>query len=128
MTTNKTVMTTQEVADRYYELAQRGQIGQIQDELYSPDAVSIEPENHSNLPRKVEGLEAMKQKEQQFYQLYDEMHGGECGEPLVSGPYFACAQSLDVTIKGQPRKNKHQLGVFEVADGKVVVEQFFYKE
>ena len=125
--TDKTNMTTQQVADRYYELAQRGQITQIQDELYSPDAVSIEPENRSNLPRKVEGMEAMRQKERQFYTMYDQMHGGECGQPVVSGPYFACAQSLDVTIEGE-RKSKHQMGIFEVTDGKIVLEQFFYKE
>lgn len=38
-------MTTQEIADRYYELAQQGQIQQIKDELYAPDTVSIESEN-----------------------------------------------------------------------------------
>ncbi|MBD2723661.1 nuclear transport factor 2 family protein [Hymenobacter armeniacus] len=127
MTTTQAIMTVQEVADRYYELAQRGQIGQIQDELYAPNAVSLEPENRSNLPRRVEGLAAMKQKEQQFYQLYEQMHGGECGKPVVSGDYFACAQSLDVTQNGQ-RKNKHQLAVFEVVEGKIVREEFFYKE
>ncbi|MBC8152285.1 MAG: nuclear transport factor 2 family protein [Bacteroidetes bacterium] len=122
------MMTTQEVADRYYDLAQKGQLGQIQDELYSPDAVSVEPENYSQLPLRVEGLAAMRQKEQQFYQLFDEMHGGSCGEPVVSGSYFSCAQSMDVTMKGQQRKIKEQLGVFEVVDGKITTEQFFYKD
>jgi hypothetical protein len=128
MPTNTPPMTTQEVASRYYELARMGQISQIQDELYSPAAVSLEPENRSNLPRRVEGLPAMRQKEQRFYELYEEMHGGECGAPVVSGEYFACAQSLDVTIKGQGRKDKRQMAVFEVADGKIVQEQFFYHE
>lgn len=36
-------MTTQEVANRYYELAQQGQNEKIIDELYSPNIVSIEP-------------------------------------------------------------------------------------
>ncbi|MBC7804574.1 MAG: nuclear transport factor 2 family protein [Akkermansiaceae bacterium] len=121
------VKTTQEVADLYYALAQKGQLGQILDELYSPDAVSIEPENASQLPLRVEGLEAMKQKEQLFYKIFDEMHGGQCGKPVVSGAYFACAQSLDVTMNGQ-RKNKEQMGVFEVDNGKIVKEQFFYND
>lgn len=78
-------MTTQEIADRYYELAQQGQIQQIQDELYAPDAVSIESENDSQLPVKVEGLDAMRQKEQQYYQnIVGEMHGGSIGIPIVS--------------------------------------------
>jgi hypothetical protein len=128
MTNNQSEMTTQEVANRYHELARMGQIGQVQDELYAPNAVSLEPENRSQLPRRVEGMAAMRQKEQRFYELYEEVHGGECGQPVVSGDYFSCAQSLDVTIKGQPRKNKHQLAVFEVANGKIVLEQFFYHE
>lgn len=122
------MMTTQEVADRYYDLAQKNQLGQIQDELYSPDAVSVEPENYSQLPLRVEGLGAMRQKEQQFYQLFEAMHGGSCGKPVVSGTYFTCAQSMDVTMKGQSRKLKEQLAVFEVDNGKIVLEQFFYKD
>ena len=43
-------MTTQEVANRYYELIQMHQYAQIQDELYAIDAISIEPENDTNLP------------------------------------------------------------------------------
>ena len=121
-------MTTQEVADRYYKLAQEGQIEKIQDELYSLDAVSIEPENKSQLPLSVEGLVAMRQKEQQFNQLVEEMHSGYCGEPVVTPFYFTCAQNMDVTLKGKERKIKEQIGVFEVKDGKIVKEQFFYND
>ena len=37
-------MTTKEVANRYYELAQTGRYDQIVDELDSEDAISVEPE------------------------------------------------------------------------------------
>lgn len=122
-------MTTQEVASRYHDLAQRGEIGKIQDELYSPNAVSIEPENNSQLPLRVAGLEAMREKEQQFYtQMVAEMHGGFCGEPVVSSYHFACAMGMDVTMKGQARKIKEQVGVFEVNNGKIVTEHFFYDD
>lgn len=43
-------MTTEQVAKRYYELIQQHQYEQIQNELYAPNAVSIEPKNDSNLP------------------------------------------------------------------------------
>ncbi len=36
-------MTTQEVANRFHELAQQGAYNTIQTELYSNDAKSIEP-------------------------------------------------------------------------------------
>lgn len=122
------MMTIQAIANRYYELAQTGQIKQIQDELYAPDAVSVEPQNASQLPIQVQGLDAMREKEHNFYQLVETMHGGYCGEPIVSSYHFACIMGMDVTLKGQTRKNKEQIGVFEVADGKIVREQFFYND
>jgi hypothetical protein len=122
------MMTTQEVANRYYELAQRGELEKLQDELYAPDAVSIEPENDSQLPLEVVGLPAMREKERQFYQLIEQMHGGFCNEPVVSRFYFACTMGMDVTMKGKARRIKEQLGVFEVDKGKIVKEQFFYND
>lgn len=122
-------MTTQEVANRYYQLAQQNELEKIQDELYSPDAVSIEPRNNSNLPLQVKGLESMRHKEQEFYrQMVEEIHGGFCNEPVVSSYHFACAMGMDVTMKGQARRIKEQIGVFEVSDGKIVSEQFFYDD
>ncbi|RZJ67802.1 MAG: nuclear transport factor 2 family protein [Flavobacterium sp.] len=120
-------MTTQQVADRYYELAQTGQNEQIINELYSPDIVSIEPENDSNVPLRVEGTKAYKEKEKIFFELVDEFHSGFCKAPIVSTFHFACAMGMDVTIKGS-RKLKEEIGVFEVRDGKIVAEQFFYDD
>ncbi len=122
------MMTTQEIANRYHELARQGQLEKLQDELYSPDAVSIEPENDSQLPLMVVGLPAMRQKEQQFYRLIEQMHGGFCKEPIVSSYHFACTMGMDVTMKGKARRIKEQLGVFEVDGGKIVKEQFFYND
>lgn len=122
-------MTTQQVANRYYEMAQQGELEKIQDELYAPDAVSIEPENASGLPLLVKGLEAMRQKEYGFYeQMVEQMHGGSCSPPVVSTFHFACAMDMDVTLKGQARRVKEQIGVFEVRDGKIVSEHFFYDD
>jgi len=38
-------MTTQEVADKFYELGEANQWDKIQDELFSDEAESIEPPN-----------------------------------------------------------------------------------
>jgi hypothetical protein len=53
-------MTTQQVADRFYELAQQGQFEQILGELFSQDAKSVEPAG-ADMPS-VEGLEAIIEK------------------------------------------------------------------
>lgn len=61
MTTQEAVMTTQDVANRFNELAQTGQWQQIQDELFADDALSVEPAHSPGL-KTVQGREAISQK------------------------------------------------------------------
>lgn len=121
-------MTTQEVAKRYYELIQLKKYAQIQEELYAPNAISIEPQNDSNLPLIVEGIPAMQQKEALFFSQVDQMFGDKMSEPIVSNFFFAQMTEMDVKMKGKERKIKGQIGVFEVRNGKIVKEQFFYDD
>jgi hypothetical protein len=121
-------MTTQQVADRYYELIQQHQYQQIQDELYSPDAVSIEPENDSGLPLVVQGITAMREKEALFFSQVEAMHSSYMSSIVVSTFYFSMMTGMDVTMKGKARKRKEQICVFEVRNGKIVKDQFFYDD
>lgn len=121
-------MTTKEVANRYYELIQMHKYEQIQNELYAPDAMSIEPENDSNLPLVVSGIDELRKKEGLFFSQVDEMFGGKMSEPIVSNFHFSQMTEMDVKMKGKERKFKGQIGVFEVRNGKIVKEQFFYDD
>jgi ketosteroid isomerase-like protein len=121
-------MTTEQVAKRYYELIQAGQYEQIQRELYSPSIVSIEPENDTNLPLMTQGMEAYKKKENIFYDHVEQMHGGYMSEPVISTFFFSMMMGMDVTMKGKKRKKKDQIAVFEVREGKIVREHFFYED
>ena len=121
-------MTTEQVAKRYYELIQQNEYEQIQKELYSPNIVSIEPENDTNLPLVVNGMEEYGRKEGIFYSNVEEMHGGYMSEPVVSTFFFSMMMGMDVTMKVKKRKKKDQIAVFEVRDGKIVREQFFYDD
>ena len=125
MTTQEAVMTTKDVANRFNELAQTGQWQQIQDELFADNAVSIEPE-HSQGMRSAQGREAITNKGKQFGEMVEEMHGGFSNEPQVAGNHFAVAMGMDVTMKGQGRMKMDEIAVYEVKDGKIVKEQFFY--
>ncbi len=125
MTTQEAVMTTQDVANRFNELAQSGNWNAIQDELYSDDAVSIEPAHSPGL-KTAEGIAAIKEKGKQFGEMVEEMHGGYSNEPIVVGSHFALAMGMDVTMKGQGRTKMDEVAVYEVKDGKIVKEQFFY--
>ena len=125
MLTQDAVMTTHDIANRFHELAQSGDWDQIRNELYSDNAISIEPANSPGL-KTVEGKEAIKQKGRQFGEMVEEMHGGYTNEPQVAGNHFAVAMGMDVSMKGQGRMKMDEIAVYEVKDGKIVKEQFFY--
>jgi len=125
MSTTTAVMTTQEVANRFHELAQTGQWDKIQSELFADNAVSIEPPGSQGM-QSVEGIEAIRKKGEQFNQMVEEMHGGYSTEPVVAGNYFSVAMGMDTTLKGMGRMKMNEIAVYEVKDGKIVKEQFFY--
>jgi hypothetical protein len=74
----------------------------------------------------VEGLAAIKKKGEDFNNMVEEMHGGWVSEPLVGGNYISFAMGMDVTYKGMGRQKMEEIAVYEVKDGKIVKEQFFY--
>lgn len=125
MTTAVAVMTTQEVANRLSELFKENKWTEIQDELFSQDAESIEPPQSPGL-QTVKGLDAIKKKGTEFNNMVEEMHGGFVGEPIVAGNYIAVAMGMDVTMKGAGRMKMDEIVLYEVKDGKIVKEQFFY--
>ena len=118
-------MSTQDVANRFHELAQSGQWDQIQNELFASNAVSIEPSDAPGM-KTVEGIEAIKQKGKEFGEMLEEMHGGYSNEPQVAGKHFSVIMGMDVTMKGMGRMKMDEVAVYEVKDGKIVKEQFFY--
>ena len=118
-------MSTQDVANRFHELAQMGQWNEIQDELYADNAVSIEPEHSSGMKTAL-GIEAIRQKGKQFGEMMEEMHGGYSNEPVVAGNHFALAMGMDATMKEKGRIKMDEIAVYEVKDGKIVKEQFFF--
>jgi hypothetical protein len=118
-------MTTKEVANRFYELAQQGNWDKIQEELFSKEAASIEPAHTQGL-QSVTGIDNIKQKGVEWNAMIDEMHGGYCNAPQVAGNYFTCTMGADVTMKGQGRINMEEVALYEVQNGKIVKEQFFY--
>ena len=127
MTTQEAVLTTQEVADRFYQLSEQGDFNKVQEELYGENAVSIEPPQAAAMGmHNVEGLDAIKQKGKDWEAQVEEMHGGYTSKPVVGGNYFAVAMGMDVTMKGAGRVKMDEIAVYEVKNGKIVKEQFFF--
>jgi hypothetical protein len=125
MQTQEAVMTTQEVAHRLRELCQEGKYTEAQEELFSNDAVSIEPV-HAQGMQSVTGRDQIIEKGKQFQEMVEEVHGGSVSEPLIAGNFISMAVVFDCTMKGMGRKLMEEIAVYEVKDGKIVKEQFFY--
>ena len=127
MITQEAIMTTQEVAKRFNQLAQENKWMEIQDELYSDDAVSIEPPHAAAAGlQNAQGRDALKRKAEEFNKSIEEMHSGYSSEPVVGGTHFAVAMGMDVTMKGAGRMSMDEIAVYEVKNGKIVKEQFFF--
>ena len=117
-------MSTQEVANKLVDYCRKGEFEEAMKDLYSPSILSIEPEG-SPAPR-LEGIEAVVQKGIQFAESLEEMHGMEVSDPIVAESFFSCRMAMDVTFKGAPRMTMEEVCVYEVRDGKIVTEQFFF--
>ena len=75
----------------------------------------------------LEGKEAVIQKGIQFNEMVEEFHGFETSEPIVAGNHFSVRMKMDVTFKGAPRSSMEEIALYEVKEGKIVSEQFFYE-
>ncbi|MGF1500951.1 MAG: SnoaL-like domain-containing protein [Paracoccaceae bacterium] len=96
--------------------------------LYAADAVSVEPMPMPGTDsREARGLEAIKAKHD-WWNRTMEVHGGSTSDAFVHGPdRFAVIFEADATDKtsGQ-RMQMKEIGLYTVADGKIVREEFFY--
>lgn len=119
-------MSTQEIAKKWAEYCRTGQWDKAQDELYGSNCVSIEMEGAPGGPQKVEGMEAIKKKSEQWGQMVEEFHGVEIEGPIVAANHFTATMKMDIKMKGQPRKIDEEVAVFRVEEGKIVSEQFYY--
>ena len=118
-------MTTEQIGRRLKELCDQGQFEHALKELFSPDAVSIEPSESPDFARETKGLDAIFAKGKKWNEMVTEQHGFEISEPLIAGDSFALTMHIDVTMKGRGRMNHKELCVYEISGGKIVSERFF---
>jgi hypothetical protein len=117
-------MTTEQIANRLKELCDQGQFEHALKELFSPDAVSIEPNDTPDFPRETKGIDAILDKGKKWNEMVEQQHGFEISDPLIASDSFALTMHIDVTMKGRGRMNHKELCVYKVSGGKIVSEQF----
>ena len=118
-------MNTQEIAQKLCDHCRNGTEAQGLQELYAPNAQSIEAfamEGQSNVS---DGGDAIQAKHDWWNGAY-EVHGVEMEGPFVNGDKFSVIFEMDATEKASGNRWKgKEVALYEVEGGKIVRESFF---
>jgi len=125
MAANKTTLTTREVAARFNELARQEKWFEIQDELFADNVQSVEPIN-SPYFKNAEGKSIVRKKGEDWVKRIETAHSRYTTEPIVAKNHFAVVRDVDITVREFGRIHINELMLYEVKDGQIVLEQFFY--
>ena len=125
-TTTDKVLTTHEVAARFIELARQEKWFDIQEELFADNVRSIEPPGSPYFGY-AEGKASVRKKGEDFVKRIEAVHRVYTSEPIITGNHFAVAREKDITVKGHGRIQINEIMLYEVKDGQILSEQFFYQ-
>ena len=121
----KTALTTEEVAARFDELAQQEKWFEIQEEFFADNVRSIEPPGSPYFGY-AEGKASVRKKAEEFVKKIQDFHGAYTTHPVIGGNYFSVGRGMDITVDGFGRIKIDQIMLYEVKDGQIISEQFFY--
>jgi hypothetical protein len=62
----------------------------------------------------------------QWYASVEEIHDSKVTEPVVMGNHFSLGMAMDITMKGDGRQSFEEICLYQVEEGKIVKEQYFY--
>jgi len=118
-------MNAQQIATRLVQLCREGKNVEAINELYDDDIVSVEPEG-SPMAGKTVGKQAVLDATNRWFDSVEQLHSVEISDPLVTDGFFACTMKIDATYKEHGRNVMSEMCVYQVRDGKIVSDQFFY--
>ena len=117
------------VGKKLVELCRLGKNIEAVETLYAPGIVSIEAMGSPSMPARMEGIDAIKGKNQWWLDNHD-VHSSEAEGPWPHGDRFIVRFKYDVTSKAGPmagqRMNLDETALYTVEDGKIIQEEFFY--
>ena len=121
--------STFEVGTQLVDLCRHGKNAQAIESLYAPNIVSIEATPTPNFPQRLEGIEAIKGKNE-WWEKNHEVHRAEARGPFPHGDRFVVYFNYDVTAKDGPMKAQRmqidEAALYTVKNGKIAQEEFFY--
>jgi hypothetical protein len=126
MSATATSTDTATIARELVTLCRLGRNFEAIDRFYSPDIVSIESMGSETMPTEQRGIDAIRGKNQWWFDN-NEIHSANATGPFIGDRQFAVKFDYDTTFKptGQ-RVNMTEMALYDVEDGKIVREQFFY--
>jgi len=124
MATDK-VLTTQEVMDRFNELAKQEKWFEIQEELFAENVRSIDPPGSPYFGY-AEGKINVRKKGEEWVKKITAVHHLFTTEPIAAGCHFAMGREVDIEVDGFGRILINEIMLYEVQEGKIISEQFFY--
>jgi ketosteroid isomerase-like protein len=121
--------TTQDIGKKLVDLCRQNRNVEAVNALYAPNVVSIETRDNPSGPARIEGLPAVKGKNEWWVKNH-EIHKAETFGPWPHGDRFIVHFKYEVTAKSGPmagkRMNLEEAALYTVKNGKIVQEEFFY--
>lgn len=116
-------MTTREVAEAFAALCRDGRRAEAVALFWAPGARSVRARGGPFA--EVRGIAAAQRRLASWTERH-EVHDATIEGPYVAGDGFALIFGHDVTVRDTGRREQlREVGLYTVADGKVVEERFF---
>ena len=117
-------MNTSDVAKKWKEMCEQGKNLECINELYAENVVSKEmPGMPGEL---ITGRQNVWNKSKEWLESVEDFHASSISEPVVAGNFFTAKMGFDCTFKDRGRQQMEEVCVYEVKDGKIASEQYFY--
>jgi ketosteroid isomerase-like protein len=119
-------MNTMKIATKLTDICREEKNDEALNTLYSDHVVSVEAGVPPGMERAARGLTAVKAKGE-WWQTNHEIHSGSVTGPWPHDDRFVVGFQYDVTHKPSGQRMKmHEVGLYQVRDGKIIREEFFY--
>jgi len=117
---------TATVARELVALCREGRNMEAIAKFYSPDVVSTESMSSETMPAEIHGIDAVRGKNEWWVEN-NKIHSASATGPFIGDGQFAVRFDYDTTFKPTgERLEMTEMALYDVADGKIVREHFFY--
>ncbi|SHI60296.1 SnoaL-like domain-containing protein [Aquimarina spongiae] len=118
-------MTTEAIAKELKTLLEEGKFEDIYNTLFHQEKVKhIEPQS-LHFPELV-GVKAIKEKDTVMTGNIEEVTSLEIGDYVTSKNFIAIPYKISLTLKNGDERALDELIIYQVEEGKIILEQFFY--